>query len=488
MPGAREGVRHLAARASAAQARLRRRAARRQGEPRRRRRRDAGRSVRAHARRRSAAARGRRAKRRVFDPGRRRGQPLLRDRRDRAIADLVRPIPAPEYPRMPSRTAPVPMPVKIRRRSPGTGLAVRMREVRQSPANPRFLATRGAEPWRRCHGPASWWIALGVLVLNDHLLKYAGVLSGWLTGKLSDVAGLIVAPVLAARLVRARTPGTRALAFAAVRSRSSPSSSPPLPPTCWSRLWGQAEFAGACGATPATSSPWWSFRSRGTSRWRRRRSGRRRLRPRRAAGAVPVILGALACLATSDLVDGFYSSAFLINMTLDRARGPLYRARGPLDCAAIAAAPMNALASAFDPGALHAASRSAGSCRWIETGAPARCCRTAAARRPARTRPAMRVIIRIADQPDTLLTWQQPGQIEVNTAPGLLARRAERAGARPPRDLPRAGRRSDLRRLIAADHLAARDDRAAGRGLRVAPRPSTAVARATAPRDGGAGP
>ena len=29
------------------------------------------------------------------------------------IADLVRPIPAPEYPRMPSRTAPVPMPVKI---------------------------------------------------------------------------------------------------------------------------------------------------------------------------------------------------------------------------------------------------------------------------------------------------------------------------------------------------------------------------------------
>ena len=29
------------------------------------------------------------------------------------ISDLVRPIPSPDYPRMPSRTAPVPMPLKI---------------------------------------------------------------------------------------------------------------------------------------------------------------------------------------------------------------------------------------------------------------------------------------------------------------------------------------------------------------------------------------
>jgi len=29
------------------------------------------------------------------------------------IADLVRGVPAPDYPRMPGRTAPVPMPVKI---------------------------------------------------------------------------------------------------------------------------------------------------------------------------------------------------------------------------------------------------------------------------------------------------------------------------------------------------------------------------------------
>jgi hypothetical protein len=38
--------------------------------------------------------------------------------------------------------------------------------------------------------------ALSVLVLNDHWLKGAGLLPGWLTGKLSDFAGLIVAPIL----------------------------------------------------------------------------------------------------------------------------------------------------------------------------------------------------------------------------------------------------------------------------------------------------
>ncbi|MGK3999572.1 hypothetical protein [Sorangium sp. So ce1024] len=58
--------------------------------------------------------------------------------------------------------------------------------------------------------------ALALLVVNDHLLKGAGLLPGALTGKLSDLAGLVVAPVLAAALVDARTSRGRALAFAAV--------------------------------------------------------------------------------------------------------------------------------------------------------------------------------------------------------------------------------------------------------------------------------
>ena len=39
-------------------------------------------------------------------------------------------------------------------------------------------------------------LALVVLVLNDHVLKQA--YPGWVTGKLSDVAGLVVAPLLLA--------------------------------------------------------------------------------------------------------------------------------------------------------------------------------------------------------------------------------------------------------------------------------------------------
>lgn len=59
-------------------------------------------------------------------------------------------------------------------------------------------------------------VALAVLVLNDQLLKGAGVVPGWLTGKLSDLAGMIVAPVLAAVVLRAHGPRMRVLAFGLV--------------------------------------------------------------------------------------------------------------------------------------------------------------------------------------------------------------------------------------------------------------------------------
>ncbi len=42
--------------------------------------------------------------------------------------------------------------------------------------------------------------ALALLVVNDHVLKGAGLLPGWVTGKLSDVAGLFFFPVLLAYL------------------------------------------------------------------------------------------------------------------------------------------------------------------------------------------------------------------------------------------------------------------------------------------------
>ena len=55
-----------------------------------------------------------------------------------------------------------------------------------------------------------WLTALGLLVLNDHVLKGSGWLPSVVTGKLSDVAGLVVAPTLLAALLWVRTP--RALA------------------------------------------------------------------------------------------------------------------------------------------------------------------------------------------------------------------------------------------------------------------------------------
>jgi hypothetical protein len=44
--------------------------------------------------------------------------------------------------------------------------------------------------------------AVAVLALNDHALKGAGVLPGWVTGKLSDVAGLFFFPLLLSAIAR----------------------------------------------------------------------------------------------------------------------------------------------------------------------------------------------------------------------------------------------------------------------------------------------
>jgi len=50
-----------------------------------------------------------------------------------------------------------------------------------------------------------WLTSLVLLALNDHVLKGSGLLPGLMTGKLSDVAGLIVAPPLLALLLRVRS-------------------------------------------------------------------------------------------------------------------------------------------------------------------------------------------------------------------------------------------------------------------------------------------
>ncbi len=51
----------------------------------------------------------------------------------------------------------------------------------------------------------AWIASLAVLGLNDHLLKGSGLLPDMLTGKLSDVAGMLVAPALLAAITRTKS-------------------------------------------------------------------------------------------------------------------------------------------------------------------------------------------------------------------------------------------------------------------------------------------
>jgi hypothetical protein len=65
-------------------------------------------------------------------------------------------------------------------------------------------------------GTPGWLAALAVLALNDHVLKGAGLLPGVVTGKLSDFAGLLVAPALLATLAGVRSPRAWAACHVAV--------------------------------------------------------------------------------------------------------------------------------------------------------------------------------------------------------------------------------------------------------------------------------
>jgi hypothetical protein len=62
----------------------------------------------------------------------------------------------------------------------------------------------------------TWIAALAILVANDHWLKGSGLAPGLVTGKLSDFAGMLVAPVLLASLLGLRSRRGLALCHAAV--------------------------------------------------------------------------------------------------------------------------------------------------------------------------------------------------------------------------------------------------------------------------------
>lgn len=73
-------------------------------------------------------------------------------------------------------------------------------------AFPRFKAflSRPLSPARGLTHPL-FWSAVALLAVNDHFLKGSGSLPSAVTGKLSDLAGLVCAPVVVGLALRART-------------------------------------------------------------------------------------------------------------------------------------------------------------------------------------------------------------------------------------------------------------------------------------------
>lgn len=142
-----------------------------------------------------------------------------------------------------------------------------------------------------------WWVALALLVINDHLFKGAGVLPQPIVGKLSDFAGLFAAPMVLAALLRLRgraalaaAHGAVALVFAAInlspalaRGFEAVTAATPWP---WSIYVDPTDLV----ALPMVLASWWALVP-----WAARPAPRARVLLPRAGLA----LGAWACVATS---------------------------------------------------------------------------------------------------------------------------------------------------------------------------------------------
>lgn len=101
-----------------------------------------------------------------------------------------------------------------------------------------LLCTRPElRPGRALLTPA-WLASLAVLGVNDHLLKGAGLLPGVVTGKLSDVAGMLVAPALLAALLGLRSRRGLLLAHLAIAAVFAAIKLSPAAADAWSWLMG----------------------------------------------------------------------------------------------------------------------------------------------------------------------------------------------------------------------------------------------------------
>ncbi|WAS89745.1 PQQ-binding-like beta-propeller repeat protein [Nannocystis punicea] len=157
-------------------------------------------------------------------------------------------------------------------------------------------------PERALVHPA-WLVALALLLVNDHVFKAAGELPALFTGKASDFAGLFVAPVLLAALVRARSRAALLACHAAVGLGFVALKLVPAAATAWVELgarlglrWQVVLDPSDLLALPMLLASW-----RVLVPCSRAAPPHVRGAWRRAAELAGLVLGLFACVATSKL-------------------------------------------------------------------------------------------------------------------------------------------------------------------------------------------
>jgi hypothetical protein len=198
-------------------------------------------------------------------------------------------------------------------------------------------------------GPVWWW-ALALLVANDHVLKGRGWLPPALTGKLSDFAGLVVAPVLLAVALRLRS---RRLRLAAVGSVAVGFAALKLFPSAAAAFEVALGALGLpCAVVPdATDLVAFAVLPLSYALTRPRPAPREPEAARRSEWALRagVLFGSAACVATS-IAPGSSGVGTVISTSPETLQLTLHVPAAPVDCGALESDAASALAATpFEP-------------------------------------------------------------------------------------------------------------------------------------------
>lgn len=179
-----------------------------------------------------------------------------------------------------------------------------------------MTSTRPIPPLRRALLHPVWLAAVATLAINDHLLKGSGMVPGWFTGKLSDVAGLFTAPLLLAVLVRASSRRVWltvhiaiGLVFASIQLSGQAADA-------WSALMGLVGFPWAITSDPTDLL---TLPALLLSYACIPRLARTRTAPSHAGELVVASAGVMACVATSPAPGGPFYSSFSTDTYLHNA-------------------------------------------------------------------------------------------------------------------------------------------------------------------------